>query len=150
VISRGLQLNLDGIAELRTPGRVLNAAAAGQWTQEGMSAPIRVLSFSNAAILRPRRLSVISVFTREMVESSNIEAIVRQTLGEATGLALDAQMFSANAASASAPAGLFAGTAPLVPTAGGGVAAMEGDLKNLFAALAAVGAGKTAVIVPGL
>jgi hypothetical protein len=84
-----------------------------------------------------------------MVESSNIEAIVRQTLGEATGLALDAQMFSANAASASAPAGLFAGTAPLVPTAGGGVAAMEGDLKNLFAALAAVGAGKTAVIVPG-
>jgi hypothetical protein len=100
VISRGLQLNLDGIAELRVPGRVLSASAAGQWTQEGMPAPVRSLSFSNAAILRPRKLQVISVYTREMVESSNIEAIVRQTLGEATGLALDAQMFSANAASA--------------------------------------------------
>jgi hypothetical protein len=150
VISRGLQLNMDGIAECRVPGRVLNAAAAGQWVAEGMPAPVRVLSFSNAAILRPRRLSVISVFTREMVESSNIEAIVRQTLGEATGLALDAKMFSADAASASAPAGLFADVAPITPVTGGGSNAMEDDLKNLFAALAAVGGGKTAVIVAAL
>ena len=150
VISRGLQLNMDGIAECRVPGRVLNAAAAGQWVAEGMPAPVRVLSFSNAAILRPRRLSVISVFTREMVESSNIEAIVRQTLGEATGLALDAKMFSADADSASAPAGLFAGTAPLTPAAGGGSAAMMTDLGNLFAALAAVGGGKTAAIIAAL
>src|SRR5262249_14418216 len=40
--------------------------------------------------------------------------------------------------------------APLTPTAGGGVAAMTGDLKQLFAALAAVGGGKTAVIVAAL
>ena len=150
LISRGLKLNMDRIAEYRVPGRVLNAAAAGQWVEEGMPAPVRVLSFSNAAILRPRRLSVISVFTREMVESSNIEAIVRQTLGEATGLALDAKMFSADAASASAPAGLFADVAPITPVTGGGSNAMEDDLKNLFAALAAVGGGKTAVIVAAL
>ena len=118
--------------------------------QEGAAAPVRTLSFSDTAILHPRRLSVISVFTREIVESSNIEAIVRQTLGEATGLALDAKMFSADAASANAPAGLFAGVAPLTPTAGGGSAAMEGDLKNLLAALAAQGGGKTAVIVAAL
>src|SRR5262249_45060403 len=31
VINRGLKVNLDGVAELRVPGRVLNAAAAGQW-----------------------------------------------------------------------------------------------------------------------
>ena len=133
VISRGLQLSLDGVAELRAPGRVLNAAAAGQWVQEGMAAPVRALSFSNAATLRPRRLSVISVFTREMVESSNIEAIVRQTLGEATGLALDAKMFSTDAAIASAPAGLFAGVAPITPVIGGRSNAMEGDLKASFA-----------------
>jgi len=150
IISRGLQLSLDGVAELRAPGRVLDAAAAGQWVAEGQPTPVRALSFSNAAILRPRRLSVISVFTEEMVASSNIEAIVRQTLGEAIGLALDAQMFSANAASANAPAGLFAGVTPLTATAGGGTAAMESDLKNLFGALAAVGGGKTAVIVAAM
>ena len=75
---------------------------------------------------------------------------MRQTLSEASGLALDAQMFSATAGDASKPAGLLAGVAPLTPTSGGGVAARDGDLKNLFTALAAQGAGKTAVIVAAM
>src|SRR5262249_17259984 len=85
LIARSLKLNLDGIAELRVPGRVLNAAAAGQWVAEGAPAPARQLSFSNAAILRPKKLSVLSAYSREQAESSNIENIVRATLGEATG-----------------------------------------------------------------
>jgi hypothetical protein len=92
-------------------------------------------------------LSVIVVATNEQVRSSNIEAIIRQTLGEAAGLALDAQMFSATAGTAAAPAGLFVGVTGQTPTAGGGINAMEGDIKNLFTALAAAGGGKTAVIV---
>src|SRR5262249_3373265 len=56
VISRGLKITMDGIAEHRVPGRVLNAAAAGQWVTEGAPAPARQLSFLNAAILRPRKL----------------------------------------------------------------------------------------------
>ena len=150
VIDRALHLNMDGIAEARVPGRALNAAVAGQWVAEGQPTPVRSLSFSDAAILRPRRLAVISVYTSEMAASSNIEAVVRQTIGEATGLALDAKMFSADAASANAPAGLFASVIPQTPTAGGGSAAMEADLKNLFAALAELGGGKTAVIVAAL
>src|SRR5258707_1329270 len=35
VIDRGLKTNLDRIAELRIPSRVLNASAAGQWVAEG-------------------------------------------------------------------------------------------------------------------
>ena len=136
--------------EYRVPGRVLNAAAAGAWVPEGGAAPVRDLNFSNAAILQPRKLEVLSAFTREMMDHSNIEAVVRQTLGEATGLALDVKMFSADAASASAPAGLFAGTAPLGATAGGGSNALTTDLNKLFAALAANNGGKTAVIVAAL
>jgi len=153
IIDRALKINLDGIAEAHVPGRVLNAAAAGAWVSEGSPIPVRALSFS-AAILRPRRLGVISVYTREMAESSNIEAVVRQTLGEATGLALDAKLFSADAASANAPAGLFAGVTPLTPTTITGsttpAEAAATDIGNLFAALAAVGAGKTAVIVAAM
>src|SRR6516164_6499965 len=85
IIDRSLKLNMDGIAEYRVPGRVLNAAAAGQWVGEGLAAPIRALSFANDAILRPRKLQVVTTYSRELAEHSNIEAVVRQTLSEATG-----------------------------------------------------------------
>jgi hypothetical protein len=147
LIDAGLQINMTGIAEHRVPGRVLSAAAAGQWVAEGTPAPVRALSFSNAAILRPRKLAVISVFTREMVESSNIETITKQSLGEACGLALDAAMFSNFAGDATKPPGLFAGIAPLTGTTGGGSAAMLGDIEALIAALAANGAGASPVFV---
>src|SRR5262249_6889966 len=82
VIGRGFQINMDRYAEYRVPGRVLNVAAAGMWTAEETAAPARQLAFSNTAVLRPRKLSVMVPYTREMAESSNIEAVVRQTLGE--------------------------------------------------------------------
>jgi hypothetical protein len=150
VIDRGPKLNMDGIAEYRVPGRVLNAAATGAWTGEGTAAPARAQSFSNATILRPRKLQVISVFSREMAEHSNIENVVRQTLGEATGLALDLQMWSSDPGDATKPPGLFAGVTPIAATAGGGTDAMLADLGNLFAALAAHSGGKTAVIIAAL
>src|SRR5262249_4993488 len=115
-----------------------------------MAAPLRALSFSNAAILRLRKLQVISVFAREIVEHSNIEAVVRQTLGEATGLALDVQMWSSDTGDATKPPGLFAGVTPIAATTGGGTNAMVTDIGNLFAALAANGGGKTAVIIAAL
>src|SRR5262249_4413978 len=150
VIDRGLKLNMDGIAEHRVPGRVLNPAAAGQWIGEGTAAPVRALSFSNAAILRPRKLQVLTTYSRELAEHSNIENVVRQTLAEATGLALDLQMWSSDPGDATKPPGLFAGVTPITPTAGGGTNAMTGDLGNLFAALAAHSGGKTAVIIAAL
>src|SRR5262249_26347794 len=76
-----------------------------------------------------------------------IENIVRATLSEAVGLALDVKLFSADAASASAPGGLFAGIAGLTPTTGGGQAALLGDIGQLIGALAANGAGLAPVFV---
>jgi len=60
-----LKLSLDGIAELRVPGRALNAAAAGQWVGEGLPGPVRALGFSNAAILQPRKLQVFTTYSRK-------------------------------------------------------------------------------------
>jgi len=150
IIDRGLRVSLNGINELHIPSRVLNAAAAGQWVQEGGVIPVRQLSFADAAVLRPRKLVVLMSFTREQIESSNIEAIVQQTMGEAAGIALDAQLLSATAGDATKPPGLFVGVTGLVPVAGGGDNAMHGDLANLFGALAANGAGKGAIIVAAL
>src|SRR5262249_10881916 len=151
VITRGLKLNMDGLGTTRVPGRVVNPAQAGAWIAEGNPAPARALSFPNAASLQPRRLSVLYPYSGEQAESSNIENIVKQTMSESSGLALDAQMFSATAGDASKPAGLLAGVAPLTPTALTGTTtpaqAAATDIGNLFAALAAQGAGKTAVLV---
>jgi hypothetical protein len=154
VIDRALKLNMDGIAEYRVPGRPLTAAEAGQWVAEGLAAPVKTLNFSDTALLHPRKLQVNMSFTREMSEHSNIENVLRQTLGEATGLALDLQMFSANAGEPNAPPGLFYGVTAITPTpVSGGTTpaeAMVTDLNKLFAALAAVSGGKTAVIVAAL
>jgi hypothetical protein len=150
VIDRALKINLDGIAQALIPARALSAANAGQWVAEGAAAPGRSLSFSNAAMLLPRKLVVVCPYTREMAESSNIEPIVRQTLGEATGLALDAAMWSSSAGDASRPPGLFAGVTPITASPGGGDNAMHGDIAALFGALGAANGGKTAIVVAAL
>jgi len=146
VIDRALKLDLTGIAEYRVPSRPLTAAEAGQWTAEGMAAPVRTLSFSNAALLHPHKLQVKHcLHTAPPSRDTNIQAVVCQTLGEATGLALDLQMWSADPGDATKPPGLFAGA-----TAIDGTNVMTTDLGKLFAALAAHGGGKTAVIIAAL
>ena len=114
--------------------------AAGMWVPEGAAIPVRAPSFSAVTLAR-RKLAVIAVFTRETAEGSNIEAIVRQTLSEASGLALDAAMLSAAPFDAARPAGLLFGVAALPPTPGGGQAAVAADLGKLVADLVARGGG---------
>jgi len=70
-------------------------------------------------------------------------------LAESFGLGIDARMFSTTAGSASAPAGLFQ-SAPITGASGGGTAAMLTDIKALFNALAANGAGANVVLVAPL
>ena len=150
LIDRGLKVTMNGVAELYIPGRTLTASSAGQWVSEGGAIPVRALNFSNSAILRPRKLAVISTYSRELAESSNIEAIVRATTSEAAGLALDLAMLSNSAGDNTKPAGLLYNIPPLTATAGGGQNALAQDLENLFAALATNGAGKTAVIIAAM
>jgi hypothetical protein len=147
LIGRGRTFDLTGLAQLSVPGRVLNAAAAGQWVAEGGAKPVRALNFNAGAVLVPRKLAVIVAFTEEMTNSSNIEAAVRALLGEASGLALDAAMFSANPDDGAHPAGILYNVAPIVAATGGGLSAMTTDLGKLVDALAANGGGKTMVLV---
>jgi hypothetical protein len=147
LIGRAMKLNMDGIAEQRVPGRTL---VAGTWVGEGMAAPVKALTFANDAILRPRKLQVLTTYSRELAEHSNIEAVVRQTLGESCALSLDLQMLSNDAGGSDRPPGLFNGVTPITATTGGGDAAMHGDIAALFAALASKGGGKSAVIVAAM
>src|SRR5262249_26671904 len=85
-LQRCCRLSGSNIAMVTSP---TSGRAAGMWVPEGAAIPVRAPSFSAVTLAR-RKLAVIAVFTRETAEGSNIEAIVRQTLSEASGLALDA------------------------------------------------------------
>jgi len=88
---------------------------------------------------------VINGATREQIEGSNVEEVVRGILIESMALALDSAVFGAQAAGVSPP-GILNGISAQTATAGDGLPALEGDMKNLMAALVAVGAGCSPII----
>ena len=148
IISRSLSLDLGALAQLSVPSRPLTSNDAAKFLAEGQPIPVRNFNFA-AGTLRPFGLKTITTYSRELAQSSSIEATVRQTLAESFGLGLDAVMLSSSAASGSQPAGLFQ-SAPITPTTGGGVAAMLGDIEALYGALAQNGAGANVAIVAPL
>src|SRR5262249_22917512 len=154
-ISAGARLLTDGL-QVRFNGHgtiALPTIAQGQAGFVGQGKPIPVAQFSSSAgvTLTPHKLPLISTLTREMVESSNAEAIIRAVLSESAAVGLDQALFSANAATADAPAGLLYGISPLTASTGGTGAnktdALLDDLKTLTAALAPVSGGSAIVFV---
>ena len=124
-----LSLSFDGAAKISLPNVVPGTAT---WVAEG--APIRVPSVPSVVgqSLEPHKLATIIEFSREMMESSNIEAIVRQALIDLTASALDAYLFDATAATAGLrPAGILYGLSTISPsTATSKVEAMDDDIAN--------------------
>jgi hypothetical protein len=119
------------------------ASAAG-FVEEG--APIPVHAFSTSLVtLAPAKIASISVFTREMTQRSSFESVLRTTMDESAGLALDAALFGSAAAGAS-PAGLRNGVSAITAATGGGYAAMMRDLGALAGAVAAVAGDRIAFV----
>jgi hypothetical protein len=148
IIGRGLSLDLGSLYQMSVPSRPLTPSDAAQFVGESAPIPVRAWNFA-AGTLHPFNLKTITTYTRELSESSTIEAAVRQTLAESFGLGIDARMLSTTAGSASAPAGLFQ-SPPITGASGGGTTAMLTDIKALFNALAANGAGANVVLVAPL
>jgi hypothetical protein len=147
LISRGMKVSLAGIASLKVPGRTMDASDAGKFVGEGMPVPVRKLRIAAGPTLQPRKLMTITGYTREMGESSNLDAIAIALISEAVSLALDAALFSTTADDGTTPGGILNGVTPITPTAGGGIAAMNSDIKALMAALVSAGAGADTVFV---
>jgi capsid protein len=110
VLRQALVLEWNGAGLISAPGFVASANASG-FVKEGDPIPVRQL-VSGPAQLFPYKLATIAAVTREMTESSNIEALVSDALIRSTGLALDAAFFDANPAVANTrPAGIRNGIA---------------------------------------
>jgi hypothetical protein len=147
VLQQSLVLTWDGNGLISVPGFVAGAGNAG-FVAEGAPIPVRQLT-SGATLLSPHKLATIGVLTREMMESSNAEALIGDVLMRSAAAALDVALFGSGAAAAQ-PAGLRNGIAALTPSAGTDMAqAFYSDVSALINATAVVGGGGPYVFVGG-
>lgn len=118
------------------------------WVAEAAPAPVLQGTFASTPVAA-RKLVALSALTNDFADriAEDAERIVSDLLTDSAGRALDAKMFSTDAATAVAPAGLLNGIAPTAGTAGGGQGAMASDLRALTAAVAAAGAGGNLVVI---
>jgi hypothetical protein len=141
------RVDLTGLASITVPGRLYNPASAGAWVAEGAPVPVRNPQLTQGPKLQPRKLVVLTGYTREMVESSAIEAFTRMAITESTAALVDQQMFSTNAGDATKPAGILTGATTVTPSTATSAWAISSDIGALVQALAQHGGGLVPVIV---
>jgi hypothetical protein len=139
LLRRATVLTLGRYESVTVPALVA-AATNASFVGQGGAIPFRQIDTSKSAKLEPRKLATGFSLTREMINSSNAEQLVRMVLINSLALSLDAVLFSNAAGSPVAPPGLLAGITPLGATTGGGSAAMVADIAALAGAVAPIGA----------
>jgi hypothetical protein len=144
---KGLKLDFGKFAQIRAPGRIVDGSDGGTWVAEEGPITVRAQRITSGATLTPKKLIVVAGFSSEILAQSNLEVISRAIISEGLARKLDATAFDANASDASRPAGLLSGIAGLTPTTGGGLTALEGDLRQLMNGLVSAGGGRDPAIV---
>jgi HK97 family phage prohead protease/HK97 family phage major capsid protein len=136
--SRGIALNFGNAGRIIIPTRSRTPTIAGSFVGEGMAIPVRQGAFTSQT-LTPKKVAVISVWTKEMNDHSipAIEGLIRDAVQMDTSIAIDTVLIDANPASVIRPPGLLNGITVTPPTAGGGLPALIGDIKSLIQALVA-------------
>jgi HK97 family phage major capsid protein len=134
--AKGLSLSFGRTGKIIIPTRSRTPTIAGSFVGEGLAIPVRQGAFTTQT-LTPKKLAVISTWTHEMNEHSipAIEGLIREAIQQDTSVAVDTVLIDANAATAIRPAGLLNGVTVTTATAGGGLAALIGDIKALITAL---------------
>jgi HK97 family phage major capsid protein/HK97 family phage prohead protease len=149
--SRGSKYTFSNSAGIiKIPTRTTTQTLAGAWVAEAAPKPVKRLSFSSIT-LNPYKLAVISTFSEEMAAYSTpaIEGIIREAMGNDTGVALDTYIIDAVAASAGVrPAGLLNGVTPITASVlTTATDKMIADLKALVGALVAAGSTGDNIVI---
>jgi HK97 family phage prohead protease/HK97 family phage major capsid protein len=134
--SRGGKFSFGRAGIVSMPTRASTPTIAGSFVAQGAAIPVRQGAFA-AITFTPKKMAVISVFTRDIAEHSTpaIEGLIRQAIIEDTAFAIDSVLLDATAATTTRPAGLKAGVGATTATAGGGITALIGDIRGLSSAL---------------
>jgi HK97 family phage major capsid protein len=134
--AKGLALTFGPMGKIIIPTRNRTPTIAGSFVGEGAAIPVRQGAFSSQT-LTPKKVAVISTWTREMSEHSTpqIEGIIREAIQQDTSVAVDTVLIDTNPATTIRPQGLLNGVTVTTATAGGGLAALIGDITSLINAL---------------
>jgi HK97 family phage prohead protease/HK97 family phage major capsid protein len=132
----GLSLEFGRNGKIIIPTRATTPTIAGSFVGEGLPIPVRQGLFTSQT-LTPKKMAVITTWTREIDEHSvpAIEGLLRDAISQDTAISLDSVLLDSNPATVVRPAGILNGVTGLTPTAGGGFAALVGDIKQLSGAL---------------
>jgi hypothetical protein len=141
VSARAFTVTLGRNASISMPTRASTPTVAGSFVAEGAPIPVRQAAFVPIT-LGLKKMAVITSYTREIAEHSTpeIETILRRLIMDDTGAAIDSVFIDNIAVSSIRPAGIRNGVSGLTATAGGGMTALLGDIKQLTGALAGVNA----------
>jgi HK97 family phage prohead protease len=134
--AKGAKFSFGRAGIVSMPTRSSTPTIAGSFVAQGAPIPVRQGAFA-AITFTPKKMAVISTFTREIAEHSTpaIEGLIRQAITEDTAVAIDTVLLDATAATTTRPAGLKAGVSATTATSGGGLTAVLGDLRSLTGAL---------------
>jgi hypothetical protein len=138
LLRRGNVLAFDNANKISVPGVSTAAAGFTSFVVQGAPIPVRQLVTSTGVTLETRKLASLFALSREMLDSSNAEQLVRMVMINSLGVALDAALFSSTAGDTSRPPGLLVGVTPITAATGGGTAAMTKDIAALVAAVSPV------------
>jgi hypothetical protein len=147
VFSRALNISLDGVYGIKVP-YILPASTSVSFVAQGDPFPVLSYTTNDGPTLGMKKLGFIATLTREVIEHSDAEQMVRAIMARNLSLGLDSILFDSTAADTTRPAGLLAGLSTSGAKSGGGIAAMEVDLAKLAGTVAAVG-GLDLIFVAG-
>ena len=133
---------------IKIPARAPTPSIGGSFIGEGAPIPVRRLAVTSAT-LSPKKLGVITTFTREIARYSTpaIEGILRNEILADTAITLDSILLDNVAGDAIRPAGLLNGVTALTATTGGGQAAILADIRKLRAPFDAANNGTNLVLL---
>jgi hypothetical protein len=149
LLQRGLQLSFDGAAAINLPSFVADANSVA-FVGESQPIPVRQFAVSTPVPqLVPRKMSLLTSLTNEMLASSNAEAFVKDVMLRDCALGLDKVLFDSTAGDAVRPPGLRYGIAALTASNNADFfEAMVEDIGALAAAVSQVGSNIVLVTAP--
>ena len=126
-----VRFNFDGVYQIVVPSSTTTPAPA--FVAEGSPHPIGQNAFTSVTCGPVHKLLIGAVFTRELENATpdTASTVISRALSGKNAVTLDSYVFDNVAASATRPAGLLNGISTLGATAGGGLAAIAGDLGKI-------------------
>ena len=147
--AKGPRYTFGTAGVIKVPARAATPQINGSFIGEGQPIPVRKLGLS-AITLTPKKMGVISEFTREMGLHSTpaIEGVIRQAINEDTAVAIDTVLIDANPATTIRPAGLLNGLTTITPSAATlKIDKIIADISGLMAPIIAARGGRDLVLI---